>query len=144
MSLLGFDVDGDVGVGAVVGAEEVFNLGGFVVGFVEGDGAVHQDVEFDGTVAHDAGNEFKEEQYDVYCSSYQSHLIDFLGAVHLLVVDSGLLDGEAALVVLDVLLEAGNVLGSRSDADASVACKDNLLEIISQRKFVGIIHGVTS
>ena len=56
------------------------NLGGFVVGFVEGDGAVHQDVEFDGTVAHDAGNEFKEEQYDVYCSSYQSHLIYWCGS----------------------------------------------------------------
>ena len=54
VSLLGFDVDGDVGVGAVVGAEEVFNLGGFVVGFVEGDGAVHQDVEFDGVVVADA------------------------------------------------------------------------------------------
>ena len=53
VSSLGFDVDGDVGVGAVVGAEEVFNLGGFVVGFVEGDGAVHQDVEFDGVVVAD-------------------------------------------------------------------------------------------
>ena len=68
----------------------------------------------------------------------------YIGAVHLLVIYSSLLDGEAALVGLDVLLEAGNVLGSRSDADACVACKDNLLEIISQRKFVGIIHGVTS
>ena len=68
----------------------------------------------------------------------------YIGAVHLLVIYGSLLDGQAALVVLNVLLEAGNVLGSRSDADASVACKDNLLEIISQRKFVGIIHGVTS
>ena len=57
----------------------------------------------------------------------------YIGAVHLLVIYSSLLDGKAALVVLNVLLEAGNVLGSRSDADASVACKDNLLEIISQR-----------
>ena len=57
----------------------------------------------------------------------------YIGAVHLLVIYSSLLNGKAALVVLNVLLEAGNVLGGRGDADASVACKDNLLEIISQR-----------
>ena len=45
----------------------------------------------------------------------------------LLVVDSALLDGEAALVVLDVALEAGDVVGGGSDGDARVACEDNVL-----------------
>ena len=52
--LFWLDVDGDVGVGAVVVAQEVFYLGGFVVGLVEGYLAVHEDVELDGVVVADA------------------------------------------------------------------------------------------
>ena len=44
-----------------------------------------------------------------------------------------LLDGQALFVVLDVTLEAGDVLGSRSDGNAGVACEDYVLEIVGER-----------
>ena len=54
----------------------------------------------------------------------------YIGAVHLLVIYSSLLNGETALVVLNVLFEAFDVSCCRSHRGAAVACEDHLLEIV--------------
>ena len=50
----------------------------------------------------------------------------------LLGLDCSLLDSEAGLVILDVGIDTGNVLGCRSNLGARVTCKDNVVKIVWQ------------
>jgi hypothetical protein len=45
---------GDMRVGAVVAAQHILHLGGFVVGLAQGEVAVHEQMELDGIVVADA------------------------------------------------------------------------------------------
>ena len=48
----------------------------------------------------------------------------------LLALHGALLDGQSLLVVLDVAVEACYILWGGGDADARVACEDNVLHIV--------------
>ena len=62
--------------------------------------------------------------------------------VVLFVIDGGLLDGETALVGVDVFLEAGDVFGGGGDGDARVACEDDFFEVFGKGEFVRIVYCV--